>query len=299
MFFFLGTLCWYMAAAATVNFLHVKMFENRKNTLAKLQSLAVQCLHIRNSCSAGNLKNHAMAVSCSVFARMAFRPVSKLPSSFHRILTLPQPVWPAPGTEPLETGVDQGLSHWSLRLTRQQTVSWLKSHIARNHTLPENTPSQHFTTTLLHNASLQPFPTTILYTHFPTTLLPNTSLHTLPNNTPSQHFSTTLPPQHFSTTLLHNTSPQHFSPTLRHNISLQHFPAHTSQQHSFPILLYNTSPQHFSTTLLHNTSPQHFSPTLRHNISLQHSFRTPLQHFPTKSFQSDHFVRDFRNFSRN
>ena len=46
MFFFLGTLCWYMAAAATVNFLHVKKFEIQKNTLAKLQSLAVLCLHI-------------------------------------------------------------------------------------------------------------------------------------------------------------------------------------------------------------------------------------------------------------
>ena len=132
-------------------------------------------------------------------------------------------------------------------------------------TSPHKATTLHYTTlpyttlpTLLYNTSLQH----VCTQHFPTTLPYNASLHNNHKNTitktPSpQHFSTQQPqktasqrhrPQHFTTTLLHNTRLQHFT--------TQHFPT----QHF----------QHFSTTLPYNTSV--------HNTSLHNTSNTSLQH---------------------
>ena len=122
--------------------------------------------------------------------------------------------------------------------------------------------------------------------------------------------------QHFSITLLSNTSLQHSSPKLFSNSlpqdsfpSPQHHPQHSSPtllQHSSPTLLYNTHsspallsntlPQHFSTTIFSNTfsntSLQHFSTSLFSNTLLQHSpptllFNNSLQHFSTTIFSNN------------
>ena len=115
--------------------------------------------------------------------------------------------------------------------------------------------------------------------HFSITLLYNTSL---------QHFSTTLlyiiSLQHFSPTILHNTSLQHTSTTLSSNTSLQQFSSkllyNILLQQSSTTLLYKTShnapSQHFSTTLPNNTSLQRFCITLHHKTSLHH-FSTALR----------------------
>ena len=93
--------------------------------------------------------------------------------------------------------------------------------------------------------------------------------------------------QHFSTTLLSNTSLQHFSTTLLYIISLQHFSPtllyDTSHPNTFlqpfsTTIFCNTSLQHSSPKLFSNSFPQDSSPTLLHNTSLQHRLCDYLQY---------------------
>ena len=128
------------------------------------------------------------------------------------------------------TNVRQKSSRWKPRARMFTGINEMDRSYSRTCALvdivclPYNTPSQHFSTTLLHRTPSQ---------HFSTNLLHNTSL------------------QHFSTTLLHSTPSQHFSTTLLHNTSLQHFLTRLPLEQFLTTLLYNISVQHFSTTLLY------------------------------------------------
>ena len=71
--------------------------------------------------------------------------------------------------------------------------------------------------------------------------------------------------EHFSVTLLSNTSLQHSSATLLYT-KLPKLFSNSLLQDSSPTLLHNNSLQHSSPTLLSNTLPQHFPTTIFSNI---------------------------------
>ena len=199
-----------------------------------------------------------------------------------------------------------------------------------------NTSLQHFTTTLLHNTSLQHFSTQ----HFPTTLPCNTWKKTFLLNTAPLHI------QYYS--VLQNTTPvllrttKYYSvlqsTTLYCKVLLHYYSSTTNVLLQYYSVLQSTTPVLQSTTLhyfdrndVRTTSIQYYSvlqsttPVLLRTTKVLQSttpyYRVLLQYysvlqsstkasktsisceasstFQGTSFQNEHFVRGFLNFSRN
>ena len=177
---------------------------------------------------------------------------------------------------------------------------------------PQHFSIQHFTTrTLLHNTRLQHFTTQ----HFPTqhvqhvsTTLPyntfvhNTSLH-ITSNTSLQHFPTHHF-QHFSTTLPYNASLHYYSSTPYYKVLHRTTKYYSVLQTYYKVLFQNYSVLQ-SSTLYYKVLqklpkrafrarlPQLVTTTCFKMIISCEAFST----FQATSFQNEHFVRGFLNFS--
>jgi len=190
-------------------------------------------------------------------------------------------------------------------------------------TLLSNALPQHFSTSLFSNALRQHSPPTLLFSnylqHFSTTFFSNNSLQQfftrLLHNTPSQHFPTTLlhniSPQHLSTTVLLCTTKYYSSTTPVLRRTTKHY---SSTTRYYKVLLQSTATKYYSdrndvrttsiqvllriTKYYSSTSPYTTKALLQYYSVLQST--TPVLLRTTKwykSFQNEHFVRGFLNFS--